>query len=298
LGILVLWLAGLGMLARRTLVHPYLERLSEAALRVDQSTSYFAILSDGDLIGYGSSIVDTTVSEITITDGMYTQVARERQGTVARTKITLSRSLRLKAFDSDVSANGVHIIDSAVVIGDTLRYWVASRGKARAVHDFVLDGPVLLPRLVQLAIALTDKPAIGKTYTFPVFDPTRQAVIEVSSRVNAESLFVVPDSAVLDSTTRRWRAAHTDTLRGWQVTSTPGGFNGWLDEGGNTLETTKSGSEVSRTTYQQSYDNSLLDYAESQLRIRREERRARSKPAPKRPAKDTTTESDGRQRQS
>jgi hypothetical protein len=67
IGVLLLWLVGLGFLARRELFRPRLERLAEAGLRIDQYTSFFALRDDADLVGYASSIVDTTSSEITIT---------------------------------------------------------------------------------------------------------------------------------------------------------------------------------------------------------------------------------------
>jgi hypothetical protein len=133
------------------------------------------------------------------------------------------------------------------------------------VRTIKLDGVVLIPQLVPLAIALTTPPAVGKEYTFPVFDPARQEVAQVRSTIRADSVFVVPDSATLDSTTHRWVAVRTDTVHAWQVASTPGGFNGWLDEAGHVVKTTELGSNVDRTTYEQAFENWVLMTTERRL---------------------------------
>jgi hypothetical protein len=125
---------------------------------------------------------------------------------------------------------------------------------------------VLLPQLVPLAIALTTRPTIGKEYSFPVFDPSRQEVVQVRSAIRAESVFVLPDSAALDSTTHRWVAVRKDTVRAWQVSSTPGGFNGWLDEEGHVVKTMELGSNVDRLTYEESFENWVLTTTERRLR--------------------------------
>ena len=265
-GVLLLWLTGLGILARREFFRPHLERLAEAALRVNQATTFFGVSRDSALVGYASSVIDTTTSSIIITDYLVTEISGPRPRSTSRAKITLSRTLKLRDFESSVLSNSVDIRAAGKVLGDTtLVFSVASGGKPPTVRTIKLDGIVLLPQLVPLAIALTTKPEVGKDYAFPVFDPSRQAVALVHSTIRAESVFVIPDSAVLDSTTRRWQAVRQDTVRAWRVESTPGGFNGWLDEAGHVVKTVELGSNVDRMTYEESFENWVLTTTERRL---------------------------------
>ena len=80
MGVLLLWVAGLGFLAQRELFRPRLERLAEAGLRINQYTSFFALRArNNELVGYASSIVDTTPTEITIHDEMIRELSVRRR---------------------------------------------------------------------------------------------------------------------------------------------------------------------------------------------------------------------------
>lgn len=236
-------------------------------MRVNQATTFFGVSRDGGLVGYASSVIDTTTTSITITDYLVTEISGPRPRSTSRAKIILTRTLKLREFESSVLSNSVDIRATGKVLGDTaLTFTVTSSGKQASSRTIQLDGPVLLPQLVPLAIALTKPPAIGRDYAFPVFDPARQEVVQVQSTIRAESVFVIPDSAKLDSTTHRWVAAREDTVRAWQVTSTAGGFNGWLDEAGHVVKTIELGSNVDRMTYEQSFENWVLTTTERRLR--------------------------------
>lgn len=266
ISVLVLWGAGLAVLARREFFRPHLERLAEAGMRVNQATTFFAVSRDSGQVGYASSVIDTTEREIIITDYLVTEISGPRPRSTSRAKITLSRTLRLKEFESSVLSNTVNLSTKGMVRGDTaLTLTVTSGDGPPTVRTIKLDGVILIPQLVPLAIALTTPPAIGKDYTFPVFDPARQEVVPVTSTIRAESVFVVPDSATLDSTTHRWITVRTDTVHAWLVRSTPGGFNGWLDEAGHVVKTMELGSNVDRTTYEQAFENWVLVTTERRL---------------------------------
>lgn len=266
IGVLVLWVAGLGVLAHRQLFRPHLEQLAEAALRVNQTTVFFGVTRDSGLVGYASSIIDTSTTSITITDYLVTEISGPRPRSTSRAKITLTRTLKLREFESSVLSNSVDIRADGKVSGDTmLTYSVSSGEKPPTVRTIKLDGVVLLPQLVPLAIALTKQPAVGASYSFPVFDPARQEVVLVRSKVEAESVFVLPDSAALDSTTNRWVVAKADSVRAWKVSSTAGGFNGWLDDGGLVVKTVELGSNVDRLTPELSFDNWVLATTERRM---------------------------------
>lgn len=267
IGVIALWVAGLGVLTRRELFRPHLERLAEAALRVNQFSTFFGVTRDTQLVGYASSIIDTTPSSITITDYLVTETGGPRPRSTSRAKITLTRTLKLRQFESSVQSSSVDIRTTGRVVGDTaLVFSVTSGNSPTTSRTIPLDGVVLLPRVVPLAIALTTPPEVGGTYVFPVFNPSSQQVVQVRSKILAESVFVLSDSAILDSTSQRWKSVRTDTVHAWQVSSTPGGFNGWLDEAGHVVKTVDSGLNVDRLTYEESFENWVLASTERRLR--------------------------------
>ncbi|MBA3890727.1 MAG: transglutaminase domain-containing protein, partial [Gemmatimonadaceae bacterium] len=120
-----------------------------------------------------------------------------------------------------------------------------------------INGPVLLPRMVPLAVALGGAPAVGRTYGIPVFDPFAAAQRTASVRIAAESLFVLHDSATVDRATRRWVGALPDTVRAWQVIDdAAGGHSAWVDAQGRTVLGTESGGvTLVRMPYELAFEN-------------------------------------------
>jgi hypothetical protein len=103
-----------------------------------------------------------------------------------------------------------------------------------------VPGPMLLPTLVPLAVALGDTPRVGRSYTLPIFNPATTAPGPVRFTIRAESLFTLVDSVSLDSVRGEWVSAHTDTVRAWRVepsaASGIGDFSGWVDGAGRVVE--------------------------------------------------------------
>src|SRR4029079_3580072 len=144
----------------------------------------------------------------------------------ARTSATLSRALRLTSFDLSIESEGAPISATGTVEGDTALVLTMTSGNDKPeVRRIPLNGSLLVPTLVPIVVALVDQPKVGKRYVLPVFDPASMAPKEQAFNIRAESLFVLADSAVFDSTTRRWNGARPDTVRGWNVgAGTPGAF--------------------------------------------------------------------------
>ena len=241
IGILVLWLAGLGVLVQRELFRPHSEHLAEAGLRVTPSATFYAVLQRGQQIGFASTTIDTTDGGITQQDYLVADlpIGGKLHRASARTSVRLTRALRLRSFSLDVDAGLAPIKASGTVVGDSLLLVVLKgvEGQPGDTQRVALSGPVLLPTVLPIAVALGQRPRPGATYTLPMFDPTSMTAREVKVTVDAESLFVVPDSSVFDRSTKRWLGALPDTVRAWKL-STPGtgtaggasGFNGWVDE--------------------------------------------------------------------
>src|SRR3954470_6992855 len=150
------------MLARQEFFRPHLERLAEAGLRINQSTAFFGVSRDDGLVGYSSSIIDTTTREILITNYLVTEIPGPRPRSTTRSKIKLSRTFRLKDFESSIITNALNIKTTGKVEGDSMIFTLSSNDQPAKTSVIKLDGPVLLPQLVPLAIALTERPTVGK----------------------------------------------------------------------------------------------------------------------------------------
>jgi hypothetical protein len=258
IGVLLLWLGGLGFLAQRELFRPRLEQLREAGLRINQYTTFFALHAPNrQLVGYASSIVDTTASEITISDQMIRELTvRRRASKSAKTRLT--RTFRLRDFEWRVNTGTLDLRSSGRVEGDSLIYSVQTNDKPPTTGAIKLDGPVLVPNLVPYAIALMNEPKVGRKYTLPVFDPSRQAIVLVKSQIQKDTTFVIADSAVLDSASREWKPIRNAEIKAWLVSSSPGGFNGWLDETGHIVLTHELDATVLRSTIEEAFENWMV----------------------------------------
>jgi transglutaminase-like putative cysteine protease len=262
-GVLALWMAGLGVLVRREIFQPKTERLVEAGLRVTPGATFYAVLQRGEQIGFASSTIDTANSSITVQDYLVADlpIAGKLHRASARTTVHLTRALKLTSFMLDVDADLAPIKASGTVIGDTLLL-LTVRGVAGQPADTQrvrLNGPVLLPTLVPLVVALGDRPRTGGAYTLPIFDPMSMAPRELHVAVEAESVFVLPDSSTFDTGTRRWIGAREDTVRAWRLsTASQGasGFTGWVDEQGRVvLATQVLGLTLERRPYEVAFEN-------------------------------------------
>lgn len=261
--VIVAWIAGLGVLVRSEYFRPQLERLQEAAMRVNPGAVFYGVMQGQTQIGFASSTIDTTSSSITTTDYFVADLpigGRTRRATV-RTAVTLSRALRLEEFDLQVDTATSPIQATGRVLGDSLMLITVTKGAGRPDTQRVrFSGPILMPTLLPLALALGEKPKVGKRYTLPVFDPSSMSQKDVTLQVRAESLFVVNDSSVFDSTSSRWRGVLPDTLHGFQIVAeTSAGFTGWIDEQGRIVETTQLGLELRRLPYEVAFENWRMD---------------------------------------
>lgn len=261
--IIVAWLAGIALLVRREYFRPQVERLAEAALRITPAAVYYGVMQGNRQVGFASSTIDTALASITVNDYFIADLpigGKARRAT-ARTNVTLSRALRLKNFDLALDTESAPVRAEGRVDGDSVLLLRISAGTDSGRTQRVpLDGPILLPTLLPLAVALGEKPSVGRRYTLPVFDPSTMTPKAVELDVRAESLFVVNDSAVFDSATARWRGIQPDTIRAWQITArSSGGFTGWIDEQGRIVETTQLGFELRRLPYEVAFENWRAD---------------------------------------
>jgi hypothetical protein len=258
IGVLGLWIAGLGFLARQELFRPRLERLAEAGLRINQYTSFFGLRAPNrELVGYASSIVDTTLSGITIHDEMIRELSVRRRAS-RRAKTQLTRTFKLKDFEWRVNTGTVDMRSSGRVEGDSLIYTVQTNTQPPTSGVIKLDGPVLVPNLVPHAVILMNEPKVGRKYTLPVFDPSQQKIVQVKTEIQRETTFVLSDSSVVDTATREWKSIRNVEIRAFWISSSPGGFTGWLDETGHIIQTTELDADVLRGTIEETFENWMV----------------------------------------
>jgi hypothetical protein len=260
--LLASWVGGMGMLVRREYFRPQIDRLAEAALRVTPSATFYAVLQGQKQVGFASSTVDTTATMIEQRDYLVADIpvgGRVHRAT-ARTNVELTRTLRVRTFDVEFDVDKTPTRVRGQVSGDTVLRLVIGTSASTDTQRIALSGPILLPTLAPLAVALDERPSIGKSYVLPLFDHVSMAPREVRIDVRAESLFVVNDSSVFDSTSGRWRVALPDTVRGWQIVpQSGGGIGGWVDQQGRLLASSQFGFRLERLPYEVAFENWRLD---------------------------------------
>lgn len=240
-GILTLWLGGVAALAKRELFRGEAERLARAAIFVAPGSEYYAISDGTRQIGFASSTIDTLPSAIRIEDVVITTRGDRDPSRKwsARMSVLLTRTLRLISFHYEVAGGRRPFSVEGRVSGDTLLTLVvdSSRWRRPRRRRIPIAGPLLLPTLVPMAIALGERPTVGQQYTYHVFSPITGSASPVTVHVRAESLFVLPDSAAYDTTAGRWVVAHEDTVRAWRIEQEEGGvLTGWIDGRGRMVE--------------------------------------------------------------
>ena len=258
LAIVVAWVAGIGMLVRREFFRPHIDRLAEAALRVSPGAVFYAVLQGDKQIGFASSTLDTALNVIEQRDYLVADipVGGTLHRTTARTNVILTRTLRVRSFEVDVEADSTRTRITGVIDGDTLLTLVTGAAGVSDTQRVRLAGPILLPTLAPLAVALEEEPEVGNRYTLPVFDPATLAPRDVRIEVRAETLFVVNDSSVFDSTSGRWRPVRPDTVRAWQLVSEGGaGIGGWVDQQGRLVASSQMGFRLQRRPYEVAFEN-------------------------------------------
>ncbi len=261
--IIFLWLVGLALLARRELFVAEPEQLLEAALLVVPGTAYYEVMSGDERVGWASASIDTSRSGISVRDVMVIDAPDSAaKRFAARARVTLTPGLRLTGFTFELGGDHGPYRVSGKMSEDTVLQLITTTGKSRAdTARTPVRRAVLWPTTVPLALALADRPKVGRTYRYAIYDPTTGAPEDVQLQVGAESLFVVPDSAKRDETSGRWIMAHEDTVRGWRLD--PQGstlVSGWIDARGRAIETRPIGTfTLRRTAYELAFQNWTLD---------------------------------------
>ena len=257
--VLLIWVVALSLLIRREFFQAPTARLAEAAMRVSPEALFYVIERNGEQIGFASSTIDTTEQTVEVSDHLVLDLPVDKRlhRSSARAAVSLTRGLRMLGFRASVEMSETPMGASGRFEGDSLLHLVIQTGpEAEDSQTVRLTGPVVFPTLVPLMVGLSEKLEVGRQVTLKVMQAGALEGKDVAITIAAESLFVVPDTAMLDSTTRRWVVSHTDTIRAYRLEIPGSRISGWVDERGRVVEATQPGTmTLRRTAYELAFEN-------------------------------------------
>ena len=215
-----------------------LERLAEAAKRVAPGAVYYGVMQGDRQVGFASSTIDTTDTSITVTRLFRRRPSRRRKSAAhdgAHERHAVARAAHDELSTSRSTARARRFAPAAASTATACSCSRSARAPTKPIRSGSrCPARFSFRRSCRSPSRLTEPPKIGKHYVLPVFDPARMAPTDVGFDVRAESLFVVNDSAVYDSTTRALarRAAAIPFAPGRSRRTRARGFSGWIDEQG------------------------------------------------------------------
>ena len=285
--VVAFWAVGLLFLYKRNGTHSPQQLLVEAGMRVSPEVYYYTVQRSGAQIGVASSSVDTTKQRIVSVDflrGAF-PVGNKTVKLEARTEARFTRGMRLRDFI--VQAVGdltPFTLRGVMQEGEdkTLRMTMLDGRRKPLTNESLQEKPVFVSSVAPILLMLKGEPKIGDSISVAVFDPMAREVRPVTLKIERDSLFLVPDSAALDSTTGRWVKAHQASVRGWRIGGNPSAPTAWVDISGRLIAAVEpTGLTLSRTTFELSFANFRLDHSPAaDSALMRSLAAAKSKPLP------------------
>ncbi|HET8648579.1 MAG TPA: transglutaminase-like domain-containing protein [Gemmatimonadales bacterium] len=249
--VLLAWFASLGALARRRHLADTAPNLATAPRRLPPGSQFFSVKLGDQLVGLASMTVDTTPGGIRVVQRYDLTLPGPIRTARYWTDQTLSRGFSLDSFAASIpTGNDVTGVEGAMR-GDSLL--VMTMGAAGHADSMLIPvkAPLVLPSALSLRAVVGARPAVGKTFDLTVLDPLTLSIRPATLRITAESLFVVPDSTAMDSTTHRWVAAHSDTVPAYRLEEDGVPGVRWVDPEGYLLaEVTPEGYHLQRTAFE------------------------------------------------
>ena len=169
------------------------------------------------------------------------------------TEAVLTRQLALVRYVTELEDGGQRAILRGAVEGDSAYTLTLESGTTRWIGT-TRARPQLLPLpALPLRVSYGRGLALGRHFLVPVVDPAvgRQELLQVN--VVAESTLAVPDSAVYDSASASWLAAHIEVLPAWRLTWADRGvaWKAWVDGRGSVVQaSTPFGVALQRSAFE------------------------------------------------
>jgi hypothetical protein len=257
--IVALWIGGMAMMVNRIGSRSEEQLLADVSLRVQPATYYYIIERDGERIGAASSLLDTTANSLVSQEyfvgndpvGDYKIPTRIS----ARWLTKLTRGLHLVDTNADVSRATKPFSISGMIQNDSSIVITSKQAERRPAVRYSFTPPLFTPAIAPVVFMLGGKAEIGRRQSFALFDPMTRTVTRQTLRIRAESLFTVVDSAMTDAG-GGWIAAHSDTVRAWQIEGAPHGLSAWVDADGRIVSAQAGSLSATRTAFEIAFKNS------------------------------------------
>jgi hypothetical protein len=264
--IIGLWIAGMGLLYRRSTWRSPEQSLAEAGMLVSPATYYYRVDQGDSQIGAASSAIDTSSALLIATDYIRAAVPAQRDTFrfVARAESRYSRALAFRDLIMKVEGDLPAFLLRGVLQGEgktrTLQLTTETPNKHATTQEFDVAGLMFMPTVAPLPLMLGKTRKAGSTLPVGIFDPLSRTVKKVDLKIERDSLFTLTDSASLDSVSGRWVPAHKDTVRGWLVSGNAPIVVAWVDQSGRIISASEPGGiSLSRTVFEMAFENWRLD---------------------------------------
>lgn len=265
--VIALWVLGLAFLYKRNGNRSPQQELAQAGMRVSPEVVYYTLRQNDVQVGVASSSVDTLKDRIVAVDFFRGAIphGKDTIKVEARSDARMTRGMRLRDFVIKAIGDMPPFTLRGVMQereDKTLRVTTLDGRRGRPVTtESVPDKPVFLGTFAPIPLMLRGEPKIGDSISLAVYNPLSRVAEPVTLRIQADSLFLIPDSAVMDSTSGRWVKAHQSSIRGWKVGSAPPAQSVWVDASGRMLAAEEpQGISMVRTTFELSFGNWRLDH--------------------------------------
>lgn len=259
LAVLGVWGVAVALLVSRSINRDPVEVLAIAALRIQPRSLYYTIEHEGRVVGAASSEIDTLPTRIVATDYIegVLPAADSSMDVQIRARSSFSRALSFLGIQILVRAPDDSItVTIARTSEEMLRATGDRRGRMLGTQEIEARDPVFMPQWAALPLMLTQEPRTGANATVRVLDPRTRIARETPLRIEAESLFVVVDSALFHPRDRVWVPALRDTVRAWRVTGEGLPPTFWIDVAGRIVEAEdERGLLLRRTAYEIAFAN-------------------------------------------
>lgn len=252
-----LWLGTMGWLVRREYLAPEASLLLDAGLSIPPGATFFAVSLGDRQVGTASITADTLVDGVRVVTRYDVDLPFADGPThiVSATNAVYSRDLRLQRFARRSSGDFPPSVLEGVVEGDSLL--TLRMGAPESAPDQTFsqptDGKLMLPSAIPLRVALTGELHVGATVETRVIDPATLTLRTERADIVADSVFIVPDSADLDTTIDRWVPATYDTVTAYRFDQTVFGLpmRTWVDRTGYVIyATTPLGFTLERSAFE------------------------------------------------
>jgi hypothetical protein len=297
LGILAIWLVGLALLYRRSTFRSPQQAFAEAGMRVSPATYYYRLDQEATQIGSASSAIDTTTTQLIATDFVHAAVraGRDTFRIQARSQARFTRALSLTDFILKAEGDLSPFLLRGVMQGEgnarKLQLITETPKRRPAGVEYDIDGLVFTPTVAAIPLMLRDPSRRNDPLSIEIFDPMARSVRKVNLKIGKDSLFMVTDSARLDSLSGRWVKAHAETVRGWQIAGDAPSITAWVDASGRLIAASEPGGiTLMRTAFEIAFENWKLDAKAAEPMVQPLDKRPASpKKAGNSPPKPTST---------